>query len=153
MSATRRINDNDFARLISQVQKSVRDMLRKIGKTAFVTIENLIIMNPSIQIASNFEALYPDSSARATGCAMNLVLTADLLVKHIGPLLQPFNLTSASVLVLSILADSKSPLPPNEIADRLIVSRATVTDLLDSLERQGYMRRIPHPSYRRMITE
>lgn len=108
-------------------------------------------MNPTIQIASNFEALYPDSSPRATECAMNLVLTADLLVKRIGTLLQPFNLTSASGLVLSIIADSESPLPPNEIADRLIVSRATVTGLLDSLERQSYIRRLPHPSDRRMI--
>ncbi len=108
-------------------------------------------MNPTIQIASDFEVLYPNSSARATECAMNLVLTADLLVKRIGTLLQPFNLTSASGLVLSILADSESPLPPNEIADRLIVSRATVTGLLDSLERQSYIRRLPHPSDRRMI--
>ncbi len=108
-------------------------------------------MNPSIQIASDFEVLYPASSARATECAMNLVLTADLLVKRIGTLLQPFQLTPASGLVLSTLADSESPLPPNEIADRLIVSRATVTGLLDSLERQTYIRRLPHPSDRRMI--
>ena len=108
-------------------------------------------MNPTIQIANDFEVLYPDSSARATECAMNLVLTADLLEKRISALLQPFNLTSASGLVLSILADTESPLPPNEIADRLIVSRATVTGLLDSLERQSYIRRLPHPSDRRMI--
>jgi len=108
-------------------------------------------MNPTIQIANDFEVPYPNSSARATECAMNLVLTADLLVKRIGTLLQPFNLTSTSGLVLSILADSESPLPPNEIADRLIVSRATVTGLLDSLERQAYIRRLPHPSDRRMI--
>ena len=108
-------------------------------------------MNPAIQIASDFEVLYPASSARSTECAMNLVLTADLLVKRIGTLLQPFHLTPASGLVLSILADSESPLPPNEIADRLIVSRATVTGLLDSLERQSYIRRLPHPSDRRMI--
>ncbi|MGH2502379.1 MAG: MarR family winged helix-turn-helix transcriptional regulator, partial [Ktedonobacterales bacterium] len=42
-------------------------------------------------------------------------------------------------------------LPPNEIADRLIISRATVTGLLDSLERRAYIRRRPHPSDRRMI--
>jgi DNA-binding MarR family transcriptional regulator len=50
-----------------------------------------------------------------------------------------------------MLADSESPLPPNEIADRLIISRATVTGLLDSLERRAYIRRQPHPSDRRMI--
>ena len=108
-------------------------------------------MNPTIQIAPDFEVMYPTSSARATECAMNLVLTADLLLKRIATLLQPFHLTPASGLVLSILADSESSLPPNEIADRLIVSRATVTGLLDSLERQSYIRRLPHPTDRRMI--
>jgi DNA-binding MarR family transcriptional regulator len=105
----------------------------------------------SIQISPNFEDLYPNASAKATECAMNLVFTADLLVKRISELLQPFDLTPASGLVLSILADSEAPLPPNQIADRLIISRATVTGLIDSLERRGYVRRQPHPSDRRML--
>ncbi|MBI5291932.1 MAG: MarR family transcriptional regulator [Chloroflexi bacterium] len=82
---------------------------------------------------------------------MNLVYTADLLVKHISSLLQPFGLSPASGLVLSNLADSESPLPPNKIADRLIISRATVTGLIDSLERRGYVQRHPHLSDRRML--
>ena len=108
-------------------------------------------MNPAIQIASDFDVLYPAASATATECAMNLVLTADLLQKRIATLLQPLHLTPTSGLVLSILANAESPLPPNEIADRLIISRATVTGLLDSLERRAYIRRRPHPSDRRMI--
>jgi DNA-binding MarR family transcriptional regulator len=104
-----------------------------------------------VQIAPDFEARYPASSATATECVMNLVFTADLLVKRIAELIQPFNLTPASGLVLSILADSALPLPPNEIADRLIISRATVTGLIDSLERRQYVRRHPHLSDRRMI--
>jgi DNA-binding MarR family transcriptional regulator len=104
-----------------------------------------------VQIALDFEQRYPLASARATECAMNLVLTADLLVKRISGLLQPFDLSPASGLVLSILADSETPLPPHEIASRLIISRATVTGLIDSLERRGYARRIPHQSDRRML--
>jgi DNA-binding MarR family transcriptional regulator len=95
--------------------------------------------------------LYPAASATATECAMNLLFTADLLEKRIATLLQPFHVTPASGLVLSMLADAASPLPPNAIADRLIISRATVTGLLDSLERRAYIRRRPHPSDRRMI--
>jgi DNA-binding MarR family transcriptional regulator len=108
-------------------------------------------MSSFIHVTPDFEVRYPASSARATECAMNLVFTADLLVKRIATLLQPLHLTSASGLVLSILADSETPLPPNVIADRLIISRATVTGLLDSLERRAYIRRVPHPSDRRMI--
>lgn len=108
-------------------------------------------MSLSIRIAPDFEVQYPTASATATECAMNLVFTADQLQKRIATLLQPLHLTPTSGLVLSILANAESPLPPNEIADRLIISRATVTGLLDSLERRAYIRRRPHPSDRRMI--
>jgi len=107
--------------------------------------------NSFVQIDSDFESLYPKASASSTECAMNLVLTADLLVKHITTMLQPLHLTPSSGLVISMLADSESPLSPNEIADRLIISRATVTGLLDSLERRKYIERMPHPTDRRMI--
>src|SRR6476659_3473988 len=105
----------------------------------------------AVQLAPDFEARYPNASARATECAMNLVFTADLLVKRIASLLQPFDLSPASGLVLSVLADAESPLPPNKIADRLIISRATATGLIDSLERRGYVQRRPHHSDRRML--
>jgi DNA-binding MarR family transcriptional regulator len=102
-------------------------------------------------IAPDFEKRYPDSSAKATECAMNLVLAAELLEKRIASLLLPFDLSPATGLVLSILADSEDPISPNYIADRLIITRASVTSLLDSLEKRGYATRKPHPSDRRMI--
>ncbi len=105
----------------------------------------------SVQIAPDFIERYPNASARATECAMNLVSTADLMVKRITSLLKPFDLSPASGLVLSILVDTVEPLPPNQIAERLIISRATVTGLIDSLERRGYVQRLPHLSDRRML--
>ncbi len=82
---------------------------------------------------------------------MNLVRTSDLLVKRIANLVQPFDLTPSSGLVLGILADVGAPLPPNQIAERLVISRASVTSLIDSLERRGYVRRLPHTTDRRML--
>ena len=99
----------------------------------------------SVKIAPDFEKRYPDSSAKATECAMNLVLTADLLEKRITSLLLPFNLSPATGLVLSILADSETPVSPNNIADRLIISRASVTSLLDSLEKRGVRKKTAAP--------
>jgi len=104
-----------------------------------------------IQMAPDFEVRYPSASVRATECAMNLAFTADLLVKRIGSLLQPFDLSPASALVLSLVADAESPLSPNQIAERLIISRATVTGLIDSLERREYVQRRPHHADRRML--
>lgn len=104
-----------------------------------------------VQIAGDFEKRYPDASAKATECAMNLILTAGMLEKRIARLLNPFGLSPATGLALSILADSQSPLSPNQIADRLIISRASVTSLIDSLEKNGYVIRQPHKSDRRML--
>jgi DNA-binding MarR family transcriptional regulator len=105
----------------------------------------------TIKIAPDFEERYPDSSAKATECAMNLVLTAELLEKQIASLLIPFELSPATGLVLGILADSEMPVSPNNIADRLIISRASVTSLLDSLEKRKYVKRQPHLSDRRKL--
>ena len=104
-----------------------------------------------IRVASDFERRYPEASGRATECAMNLAFTADLMFGEISRLLRPFDLTPATGLVLSNLAESGEPLAPREIAERLIVSRATITGLVDSLERRGYVRRLPHPDDRRML--
>jgi DNA-binding MarR family transcriptional regulator len=106
----------------------------------------------AVNLSPDFEKRYPDSSAQATQCAMNLVLTADLLEKRIAGLLQPFDLSPATGLVLSTLADSETPLSPNNIADRLIISRASVTSLLDTLEKRGFVKRQPHISDRRMLS-
>jgi len=105
----------------------------------------------AVKIAPDFEDRYPDSSALATECAMNLVLAADLLEKRITALLAPFDLSPATGLVLSILADAEAPTSPNQIADHLIISRASVTSLLDSLEKRGFVKRQPHLSDRRKL--
>ncbi len=104
-----------------------------------------------VKIAPDFEQRYPDASPKATESAMNLVRTAELLEKRIAGLLQPFGLSPATGLVLSILADTEPPVSPNQIAERLIISRASVTSLIDSLEKRGYVRRQPHGSDRRML--
>jgi DNA-binding MarR family transcriptional regulator len=54
-------------------------------------------------------------------------------------------------LVLGILKDAGQPCPPNYISERLIVSRATVTGVLDTLVKRGLVRREPHPTDRRMV--
>jgi DNA-binding MarR family transcriptional regulator len=104
-----------------------------------------------IQVVPDFSERYPGASPTATEAAMNLVRTADLLVKRIGELVTPFGLSPSSGLALGILADAEAPLPPHQIAEKLIISRATITGLLDSLEKRGYVRRVPHGSDRRML--
>lgn len=102
------------------------------------------------RVSSDFNDQYPDGSISATEAAMNLVITADLLRTRIGKLLRPWDVTPASGLALGILADADEPIPPNQIAERMILTRATMTGLIDSLERRGYVTRTEDPTDRRV---
>lgn len=148
-----------FIRLKSHLLYRSRKSVVQCCYGAYNKASNYICQEVNSQLANkfqnrtipDFEQLYPDGNARASECAMNLALTADLLINNLSHQLQPFDLTPASGLVLSMLADSAEPLPPHEIAKRLIVSRATMTGLVDSLERRAYVNRRPHPTDRRML--
>jgi DNA-binding MarR family transcriptional regulator len=103
-----------------------------------------------IEMPSDYTTQTPAANPLATEAVMNTVRTADLLWDQIGRLLRPLNVSSAGGLVLGLLRDH-GPMSPSELGERLIVTRATVTGLLDSLERRGYVRRTAHPSDRRSL--
>jgi DNA-binding MarR family transcriptional regulator len=108
-------------------------------------------MEMPIRVSRDFAATYPDASASATECAMNLARTGDLVLGRVALALQPLDVSPAGGLVLGILKDAGRPCPPNYISERLIVSRATVTGVLDTLVKRGLVRREPHPTDRRMV--
>ena len=108
-------------------------------------------MEAPIRVSRDFAREYPDASASATECAMNLARTGDLVLSRVAGALQPLDVSPAGGLVLGILKDAGQPCPPNYISDRLIVSRATVTGVLDTLVKRGLVRREPHPTDRRMV--
>lgn len=82
---------------------------------------------------------------------MNLVKTGDLVVSRVGEVLRPFGLSPAGGLVLSMLADSATPMSPGEIRGHLLVKGPTVTGLIDSLAGAGLVRRRQHPRDRRRL--
>lgn len=103
---------------------------------------------PKIEIPDDFYAQTPDANARATEAVMNTIKTADLLFDRIARLLRPLGVSAAGGLVLGILRD-RGPMSPSELGERLIVTRATVTGVVDSLERREFVRRSPNPADRR----
>ena len=105
---------------------------------------------PKVTLADDFYEQTPDASALATEAVMNTIRTADLLFDRIGQLLRPLGVSSAGGLVLGQLRDV-GPLSPSELGEHLIVTRATVTGVVDSLERRGLVRRSPNPADRRGI--
>jgi DNA-binding MarR family transcriptional regulator len=101
-----------------------------------------------IQLAADFYDQTPDANALATEAVMNMIRTADMLFDEIGRLLRPLGVSAAGGLVLGLLRD-RGAMSPSELGDRLIVTRATVTGLVDSLERRAYVRRTANPADRR----
>jgi DNA-binding MarR family transcriptional regulator len=103
-----------------------------------------------IQMPDDFYDQTPEASVLATEAVMNTIRTADLLFDRIGKLLRPLGVSAAGGLVLGLLRD-RGPMSPSELGERLIVTRATVTGVVDSLERRGFVGRSPNPADRRSL--
>jgi len=103
-----------------------------------------------IQMQDDFYEQTPDANILATEAVMNTLRTADLIFDQIGRLLRPLNVSAAGGLVLGILHDH-GPMTPSDLGERLIVTRATVTGVLDSLEQRGFVRRSANPVDRRSL--
>ena len=103
------------------------------------------------RLGTSFEAEFPGADAVSTECVINLIVAAQLIEALVSPTLRARGLSIGTVNVLEILRGAREPLPPSVISARLLVTRATVTALVDSLERRGLVRRAPHPRDRRML--
>lgn len=105
---------------------------------------------PTIRMPDDFYDQTPDANVTATEGVMNTIRTADMFFDRIGRLLRPLGVSAAGGLVLGILRDYGT-MSPSELGERLIVTRATVTGLLDSLERRGFVGRSANPADRRSL--
>jgi MarR family transcriptional regulator, 2-MHQ and catechol-resistance regulon repressor len=106
---------------------------------------------PLIRMGPTFEQDWPGANARATECVMNLLRTATDISERLTELLRPYDLTPTQAQVLSIIHGAREPLPHHTIGERLVVARGTVSFLVDTLERRGFVRRVPHPNSRRTV--
>src|SRR4051794_12177361 len=97
---------------------------------------------PVIRIPEGFDVEFPDGSRLATEVFLNI----GLLVGAVRSAVERFAIAEglpsmAAFNVLSVLGGDPAPLRPSVIAERMMVTRATTTGLLDSLERRGLVRR------------
>lgn len=105
-----------------------------------------------IRVPHDFEEEFPGASRSAAEAAANLVRTADaFLVELDRRRRQSADLSASAFQTLAILEGAGEPLPGHVIADRLLVSSASMTSILDTLERRGLVERGPHPTDRRKV--
>jgi DNA-binding MarR family transcriptional regulator len=94
------------------------------------------------------------AAATATPAAravLAIMRTAVWLLEELEPVFAAHQTTAARFDVLETLSAFGRPARPVEIRDELHVPAQTITGTLDSLQQEGLIRRIPHPSDRRSI--
>lgn len=90
-------------------------------------------------------------SASANECIVGIVRAGEAFVALANRALSGYQLSPAARQALAVLDGAGEPLSPTEIARRLIVTTASVTSLLDTLERRGFVERRPDPADRRRL--
>ncbi len=104
-----------------------------------------------IRVAPDFEHEYPGASRVASECMINMGVTWFTAEPVFNRLLDKYRLSGTGFNVLEILRGARVPLQPSAIADHMLITRGGMTKALDVLEKLAYVRRMPHPSDRRML--
>ena len=105
-----------------------------------------------IHVPADFEQEFPGASRSSAEVAANLVRTADAFLAEVERRRRDIaDLSASAFQALAILEGADEPLAGHVIAERLLVSSASMTSLLDTLERRGLVERHKHPSDRRKV--
>lgn len=96
-------------------------------------------------------AKYPTFHWPSVEILLNLFYTYDVVAGNMNQQIAPYGLTKAAFGVLMILSRSETKsCKQNEISQLMLVSRANITGLVDSLDRQGLVERTSDPKDRRV---
>ena len=80
----------------------------------------------------------------------SIMRAQQLILASCEEALRPFDLTFARYEALVLLSSSREgALPLGKMGTRLMVHPTSITNIVDRLERQGYVRRSAHPTDRR----
>jgi DNA-binding MarR family transcriptional regulator len=82
----------------------------------------------------------------------SIMRAQQILIAKVDEALKPFDLTFARYEALVLLYFSRhGELPMGKMGDRLMLHPTSVTNIVDRLEHQDLVRRIPHPTDRRTV--
>lgn len=99
---------------------------------------------------------FPDLHPAACEAFMHMMRAGEDVMRVMNHHIAAHNITQGRFLVMMLLMDKGGDCPkpstPAELADFASVSRATITGLLDTLERDGFVKREPDPADRRQMS-
>ena len=88
----------------------------------------------------------------AMSAATTITRANQVVLGQIDRTLKPFGLTFSRYEALVLLSFTRTgSLPLGKMAERLMVHSTSITNTIDRLEMDGFVRRMPHPTDRRLI--
>jgi MarR family 2-MHQ and catechol resistance regulon transcriptional repressor len=119
-------------------------MSKPLAKTDFIE-------DTYANMRSSVSGKHKTADPLALELSFNLIHTANMAQNLYSDLTQTSDLTFPGFNVLGLLSHQRDTgLPLHEIGRLLLVSRANVTGLIDSLERRGLVERVDHATDRRV---
>ena len=104
------------------------------------------------RVGDDFEDEYPGADALATECFVNLLHAGKMLMElHNRQSREQYQLSPNAREILAVVEGAGQPLEPSVIAARVLITAATTTAILDTLEKRGLIRRLRHPGDRRRL--
>jgi DNA-binding MarR family transcriptional regulator len=84
--------------------------------------------------------------------ATSIMRAQQIVLARVDEVLRPFDLTFARYEALVLLYFTRAgSLPLGKMGERLMIHPASVTNVVDRLDKQGLVKRMPHPTDRRAV--
>jgi DNA-binding MarR family transcriptional regulator len=105
-----------------------------------------------VRVPPDFTEEFPDGDPSAAEVVATLIRAGLSIYDELDRGMQAsFGVSEGVLQCLAVIDGAESPLTPSQISERTFRSTATMTSLLDALEREGWARRIPNPDDRRSV--
>jgi DNA-binding MarR family transcriptional regulator len=107
-------------------------------------------IDPIAEARRHWEERWAAEPSRAMAAVTSLMRAQQVLMARLNDLLRPHGLTFPRYEALMLLSFTRAgALPLGKIGERLQVHRTSVTNIIDKLEADGLVRRVPHAEDRR----
>jgi DNA-binding MarR family transcriptional regulator len=107
-------------------------------------------IDPIAEARRHWTERWGPAPARPMAAVTSIMRAQQVLLARLNDLLRPSGLTFPRYEALMLLSFTRrGALPLGKIGERLQVHRTSVTNIIDKLEADGFVRRVPHAEDRR----
>jgi DNA-binding MarR family transcriptional regulator len=107
-------------------------------------------IDPIAEARRHWTERWGEEPARPMAAVTSIMRAQQVLMARLNDLLRPLGLTFPRYEALMLLSFTRAgALPLGKIGERLQVHRTSVTNIVDKLEADGLVRRVPHEEDRR----